>query len=88
MQGENLRVGFRGHKMGSGREMLTEKLARLLMKGLQNDILRIRANRLGAELSASRGACGFLALMVAPCNGVGAVCDVRWIFASSGPGAS
>ena len=34
MQGENLRVSFRGHGVGSGGEMLTEKVARLLMEGL------------------------------------------------------
>ena len=34
MQGENLRVSFRRHDAGSGGEMLTEKVARLLMEGL------------------------------------------------------
>ena len=34
MQGENLRVTFRGQGVGSGGEMLTEKVARLLMEGL------------------------------------------------------
>ena len=34
MQGENLGVTFRGQRVGSGGEMLTEKVARLLMEGL------------------------------------------------------
>ena len=34
VQGENLRVSFRRHDAGSGGEMLTEKVARLLMEGL------------------------------------------------------
>ena len=34
MQGENLRVTFRGQGVGSGGEMLTEKVARLLMEGV------------------------------------------------------
>jgi hypothetical protein len=34
MQGSNLRVSFRGHEVGSGGEMLTEKVARLLMEGV------------------------------------------------------
>ena len=34
MQGENLRVTFPGQGVGSGGEMLTEKVARLLMEGL------------------------------------------------------
>ena len=34
MQGENFRVSIRGHEMGSGREMLTEKVGRQLMEGL------------------------------------------------------
>ena len=34
MQGENLRVSFRRHGVASGGEMLTEKVADLLMEGL------------------------------------------------------
>ena len=71
MQGENLSVTFRGQGVGSGGEMLTEKVARLLMEGLCNGILRIRENRLRAALFASRDACGFLALMVAQCAVLG-----------------
>jgi hypothetical protein len=34
MQGKNLRVTFRGQGVGFDGEMLTEKVARLLMEGL------------------------------------------------------
>ena len=34
MQGANLRVSISGHEMGSGGEMLNEKVARLLIEGL------------------------------------------------------
>jgi hypothetical protein len=34
IQGENLRMSLRSHEVSSGREMLTEKVARLLMEGL------------------------------------------------------
>jgi hypothetical protein len=34
VQGENLRVSIRGHEGGSAGEMLTEKVARLLMEEL------------------------------------------------------